>query len=269
MLACLSPQVSLLLITALWILLPISYIAIEDPSNRNHPSPHPTSYKEIPYSPLKSYYGNTSESSLSVSEMLPLVWQTLPPFIGLYVSNVCKQLLISGVMTTIAFSNVPFTPRNQYLLYVFASGVGDLLGRPYLCYVSRCGIEDKCTFRKPWFLVLLNIFILLLMVFVSWYRFWFLFNFYTGAALVMVNTLLTGMVFLTAFQFAGEGLSIVKRRFCRAFLTGSLWTANVAVALIGLTVEYHLQEHCVYSFDQAACLTRSPTAWDPSVSCVL
>ena len=269
MLACLSPQVSLLLITALWLLLPISYIAIEEPSNRNHPNPHPTSYQEIPYSPIKSNSSSPSETRLSINDMLSLAWQTLPLFIGLFVSNFCKQLLVSGVMTTIAFPNVVFTPRNQYLLYVFASGVGDLLGRPYLGYLSRCGIDDKFTVKKPWLLALLNVSILIFMVFASWFRFWFVSHFYACAAIVMVNTLIAGIVFLNTFQFAGEGLSVAERRFCRALLTGSLWTANLAVALIGLTVENQLREHCVYSFDEDACFTRSPTAWDPSVSCVL
>ncbi|XP_078373960.1 uncharacterized protein LOC144657490 [Oculina patagonica] len=267
MLACLSPQISLLLNTALWILLPISYNAMEEPSNSNQPSPHPTSYKEIPYSPIESYTSNTSESRLSSTEMLSLVWQTQPLFIGLFVSGVCRQLLVSGVMTTIAFSDVSFTPRNQYLLYVLASGAGDILGRPYLGYLSLCGIEDKFSVRKPWFLALINIFILIFMVFVSWFR--FVSHVYTAVAIVFVNTLIQGVVYLNTFQFAGEGLSVAERRFCRAFLTGALWASMMAVALVGLTVEYQLREHCVYSFDDVTCFTRSPTAWDPSVSCVL
>ena len=80
---------------------------------------------------------------------------------------------------------------------------------------------------------------------------------------------MAGIVFLNTFQFAGEGFSVVERRFCRAFLTGAFWAANLAVALISLNVEYQLREHCGYTFEDVACFTRSYTAWDPSASCIL
>ena len=270
MLICLSPKISLLLVTTLWILLPISYIAMEEPSNSNHPNHNPKSFKEIPYSPLSesNSSADASRTSLSIIDMLSLLWQTEPLFIGLFVSIVCKQLLVSSVMTTMAFPNDSVAPRNQYLLYVLASGTGEILGRPYLGYLSNCGIADKFAIRKPWFLSSLNVFIVIFMAFVSWFRLGVLSHVYTAAAVPLLNTLLAGMAFVNSFQFAGEGLGVVERRFCIAFLTGALWAANLAVALIGLTVEYQLREHCLYVLEDVACFTRSPFAWDPSASCV-
>ena len=194
MLLCLSPHLSLLLVTTLWILLPISYIAMEEPRNINNPGPslNPKSFKEIPYSPLASNSSDASKTRLSIIELLSLLWQTEPLFIGMFVSIFCKQLLVSGVMTTMAFSDDSVTPRNQYLLYVLASGAGDLLGRPYLGYLSYCGIEDNFTIRKPWFLSSLNAFILIIMVLVSWFRFGFLSHVYTVAVVPFVNTFCRG-----------------------------------------------------------------------------
>ena len=270
MVICWSPQVSLLLVTILWVLLPISYIVMEKPRNSDHPNPNPKSFKEIPYSPLESNSSDdASETRFTIIEMLSLLWQTEPLFIGLLVSNFCKQLLVSGVMTTMAFANDSVAPRNQYLLYVLASGTGDLLGRPYLCYLSNCGIADKFAIRKPWILSLLNVLIVIFMVFVAWFHFGFLSHVYTAALVPLLNSFLTGMVFVNTFHFAGEGLSVVERRFCRAFLIGAFWAANLAVALISLNVEYELREHCEYTFEDVACFTRSSTAWDPSDSCVL
>jgi len=244
---------------------------MEEPSNSNHPNHNPKSFKEIPYSPLNESNSSADDSRtrLSVIEMLSLLWQTEPLFIGLFISNFSKQLLVSGVMTTMAFPNDSVTPRNQYLLYVLASGTGDLIGRPYLGYLCYCGIADKFAIRKPWFLSMLNVFIVIFMVFVSWFRFGFLSHLYAASAVPLLNTLLAGIVFVNTFQFAGEDLGVVKRRFCIAFLTGALWAANLAVALIGLIVEYQLREHCEYTFEDVACFTRSPTPWDPSSSCVL
>ena len=270
MVLCLSPQISLLLVTILWILLPISYIVMEKPSNSDHSNPNPKSFKEIPYSPLESNSSDdASETRFTIIEMLSLLWQTEPLFIGLFVSNFCKQLLVSGVMTTMAFANDSVAPRNQYLLYVLASGTGDLLGRPYLCYLSSCRIADKFAIRKPWILSLLNVFIVSFMVFVAWFHFGFLSHVYTAALVPFLSSFLAGLVFVNTFQFAGEGMSSVERRFCRAFLTGALWLANLAVALISLNVEYQLREHCEYTFEDVACFTRSSSAWHPSASCVL
>ena len=269
MLACLSPEVSLLLVTSLWILFPISYIAIEDPNNdTGRPNSNQKSFKEIPYSPIGSDTGNVPESpKLSYIEMLSLAWQTLPLFTGLLVSNICKQLLVSGVVTTIAFTNAPVIPRNQYLLYVLASGAGDLLGRPYIGYLSFCGLADKCTVRRTWILVICNVFILTFMVLVSLFR--FLPYFYMAVITVMVNSFLAGVVFPNSFLLAGEGLGVAEKRFCRAMLTGALWTGNMAVALIGLATESALRKHCLLNFSELSCYTRSSTAWDPSTACVL
>ena len=266
MLVCLSPQVSLVLAAPLWILLPISYIAMEKPSNRDH---NPSTFKDVPYRPLEPTSSDASEPRLSCNDMLFLVWQTQPLFIALFLSNASKHLILNGVVTTMAFSNIPVSPRNQYLLYVLSAGVGEVLGRPYLGYLSFCGMEDKFMVRKTWYLAFLNVFILLIMLFVCWFRITFLSEFYSVLTVVFINTLLEGMVFANSFNLAGEGLGVPERRFCRALLTGALYVSMMAAALNGLTTETHLREHCVQVFDELTCFTRSPTAWEPSVSCVL
>ena len=267
MLACLSPEYSLLLVAALWILFPISYISMEERSNIIHPSPPPTSHKEIPYSPIESHSSDTAESKLSCNDMLLLAWKTQVLFIALFVSIFCKQLLLNSVVSTIAFDNVSITPRNQFLIYVLAYGAGDLIGRPYIGVLSLCGIEDKLIVKKTWILAFVQVSILIFMMFVSWFR--FLSHFHSAVVLVVVNSMLSGMVFANTFNTAGEGLSVEERRFCRALLTGALWSANLAVALIGLDTEARLLEHCLLLFPRVSCYTRSRTVWAPSTSCVL
>ena len=269
MLACLSPEVSLLLVTVLWILFPTSYIYIvmEKREGGISPSRQSTSYKEVPYSPVKSDVNDTPESKLSSNQMLSLVWQTLPLYMGIFVSNFCKQLLVSGVVTTIAFANAPVTPRNQSLLYVLASGVGDVLGRPYLGYLSWCGIEEIFVVRKSWILAFINVAVLILMVFASWFQ--FLPHFYVAVVLVIVNSLLSGVVYVNSFHNAGKGLSVEEKRFCRALISGALWSSNMAVALIALDTESRLRNNCLLLFPEVSCYTRSPIAWTLSTSCVL
>ena len=267
MLACFSPQVSLLLTAPLWILLPISYTAVKKPGNSDR---HSSIFKEIPYSPIDEHStSDSSELRLSCYEMVSLVWQTQPLFIAVAVGLFSKYIILNGVVTTIAFSNISITPRNQYLIYVVVSGLGDAIGRSYRAFLSNFGIEDKCIVKKTWKIAVLDFLIVVLTVLISWFRFQFLYNLYSALTLVFLSALLQGIIYVNSFQVAGEGLGVPERSFCRSLLTGAIEVGIMSAALMGLDTESKLREHCVQVFDELTCFTRSPTAWEPSVSCVL
>ena len=252
MFACWSPDFSFLVLTALWILLPISYILLNGCSN----SHSPTSYKEVPYIPLQSNATQQPDvSKLSFKDMLVLTWKTQELFIPMFVVIFCKSLLVGGVITTIAFSDIPITPRNQYLLYTLASGIGDLLGRPYLGYLSLCAIGDKFVVKKTWVPALLTVFITMFMVCDSWFR--LIPEFSIALVLVLFNTFLQGIVYVNSFLNAGYGLSVEEKRFCRALIAGAIWLPNMTGALIGLGTEIQLRHHCLLFHTEAVCYTRS------------
>ncbi|XP_068736092.1 battenin-like isoform X1 [Montipora capricornis] len=266
MLACLSPEVSYLLIAVLWILFPIAYLAMDDLSNRIHEKFHPTSFTEVPYKQVESNTNDELPSKLSCVEMSWLVWETLVPFLALFSSNFSKQLLVNSVATTLAFSNTSVAPRNQYIFYMLALGTGDVLGRSYLGLLSLCGIEKKFTTRKTWILAFANVSLVIVMVFVSWFRLFS--HFYAVYAVVLVNSFLAGACFVNSFHNAGEGLGVLKVRFCRALLIGALWSANTAVSLIGINTEVLLRQHCLAFLTEVVCYTRSLNGWNPSEYCV-
>ena len=265
MLACWSPNSSLLLPSVLWILLPISYLLIKDWSNCNQ---NLTSYKQVRYISVESDVNEEpGGSKLSRKDMLFLTWKIQKLFIPLLVGMFCKNLLLSGVVTTIAFTNIPITPRNQYLLYALAYGTGDLLGRPYLGYLSLCAIEDKFVLKKTWIPALLQVFVTMFMVFDSWFR--MIPELYLALALVTLNNFLLRILYVNSFLHAGEGLRAGEKRFCRAFLAGALWSSNIAASLISLNTEPRLQPHCLLFYSEVACYTRSQTARSRNISCVL
>ena len=240
MLACWSPHSSLLLLSVLWILLPISYLLIKDWSNCSY---NPTSYKEVRYISVESDANQEPGGSiLSRKDMLFLTWKIQKLFIPLFVGMFCKNLLLSGIVTTIAFTNIPITPRNQYLLYTLAYGTGELLSRPYLGYLSLCAIEDKFVFKKTWIPALLQVFVTMFMVFDSWFR--LIPELYLALAMVTLNNFLLGILYVNSFLNAGEGLRAEEKRFCRAFLAGALWSSNIAASLISLNTEPRLRQHC-------------------------
>ena len=237
-LVCLSPEVTLLLLALLWILFPIAYKGMDGLSDKIREKSHPTSHTEVPYSPLE-VDNDEVQSKLLCTDMTRLVWKSLIPLMALFTSNFRAQLLVSGVVTTLAFDKTSVAPRNQYLFYMLALGFGDLFGRAYLGILSMCGVENKFRIQKTWILAFGNLLFLVSMVFFSWFR--LLSSFYPDFAVVLVSGFAFGAVFVNSFRNAGEGLTVSEKRFCRALMAGAAWSANTAVSLIGWDTELKLR----------------------------
>ena len=264
-LVCLSPEVTHLLLVLLWILFPIAYKGIDGLSDKIREKSHPTSYTEVPYSPIEED-NDEAQSKLLCTDMTRLVWKSQVPFMALFTSSFSKQLLVGGVVTTLAFGNTFVAPRNQYLFYMLALGLGDLLGRAYLGILSMCGIESKFRIQETWILALGNLFLLVSMVFVSWFRLFS--SFYAVCAAVLVNSFVYGVVFVNSFHNAGEGLTVSEKRFCRALIVGAAWSGFTIVSLIGWDTEVKLRRRCLAFNPEVVCYTRSLTKWNPSEHCV-
>ena len=266
-LVCLSPEVTLLLLALLWILFPIAYKGMDGLSDKIREKSHPTSYTEVPYSLIEGDTDHSeSQSKVLCPAMTRLVWKSLVPFMALFTSSFSKQLLVGGVVTTLAFDNTSVAPRNQYLFYMLALGLGDLFGRGYLGILSMCCIESKFRVQNTWILAFGNLFLLVSMVFVSWFRLFS--SFYDVWAAVLISSLIYGVVFVNSFHNAGEGLAVSEKRFCRALLAGATWSGFTIVSLIGWDTEVRLRGHCLTFNPEVVCYTRSLTKWNPSEHCV-
>ena len=264
-LVCLPPAVAHLLLALLWIIFPIAYKAINNLSDKSREKSHPSWHTEVPYSPIDADY-DEFQSKLSWADMTRLVWKSQVPFQAMFTGNFSKQLIVGGVVTTLAFDSTSVAPRNQYLLYMLALGCGDLLGRAYLEILSLCTIENKFRIQKTWILALGNFCLLVSMVFVSWFRLFS--SFYPVFAVVLVSAFVFGAVFVNSFHNAGEGLTVSEKRFCRALMAGAAWSANTAVALVGWDTEVKLRRRCLAFHPEVVCYTRSLTKWNPAENCV-
>ena len=262
---CLSPEVAHLLFALLWIIFPIAYKAISNLSDKIHEKSHPSWHKEVTYSPIEADY-DEHQSKLSWADMTRLVWKSQVPFMALFTSGFSKQLIVGGVVTTLAFDSTSLAPRNQYLLYMLALGCGELLGRAYLGILSLSTIENKFRIKKTWIFASGNFCLLVSMVFVSWFRLFS--SFYPVFAVVLVSAFVFGAVFVNSFHNAGEGLTMSEKRFCRALMAGAGWSANTAVALIGWDTEVKLRRQCLAFHPKVVCYTRSLTKWNPAENCV-
>ena len=113
-LVCLSPEVTHLLLALLWILFPIAYKGMDGLSDKICDKSHPTSYTEVPYSPIEAE-NDEVQPKLLCADMTRLVWKSQVPFMALFTSSFSKHLLVGGVVTTLAFDSTSVAPRNQYL----------------------------------------------------------------------------------------------------------------------------------------------------------
>ena len=264
---CLSPEVTILLLALSWILFPIAYKGMDGLSDKIREKSHPTSHTDVPYNLIEADGDDSqSESKLLCADMTRLVWKSQVPFMALFTSSFSKQLLVGGVVTTLAFDKTPVAPRNQYIFYMLALGLGDLLGRSYLGILSMCRIESKFRIQKTWILAFGNLFLLVSMIFVSWFRLFA--SFYTVFAAVLVNSFVYGAVFVNSFHNAGEGMAVSEKRFCRALLAGATWSASTVVSLIGWDTEVRLRRQCLAFNPEVVCYTRALTRWNPSEHCV-
>ena len=226
---------------------------------------HPTSYTDVPYSPIEAE-NDEVQPKLLCADMTRLVWKSQVPFMALFTSSFSKHLLVGGVVTTLTFDSTSVAPRNQYLIYMLALGCGDLFGRAYLGILSLCRIENKFRIEKTWILALGNFFLLVSMVFVSWFRLFS--SIYSVSAVVLVNSFVCGAVLVNSYHNAGEGLTVSENRFCRALISCAAWSANTAVALIGWNTEVKLRRQCLAFNPEVVCSTRSLMKWNPAENCV-
>ena len=122
-----------MLVAWLPLLLPVFY-SLMDKKNWNKTSiSNVTSYEDIPYSPLsltsqEQEQEQEQQHNLTFMDKVKVIWENGPLFISMFIGMFVFYLLIQAIVTSLAFSNAPFPPRDHYQYYVMAVMVGDVLG---------------------------------------------------------------------------------------------------------------------------------------------
>ncbi|KAJ7365164.1 battenin CLN3 protein [Desmophyllum pertusum] len=108
-LVCVSPKTTVLITAAL----PLAYLLFYAIMEKRHYS------KEL-YNPS----GDTCEHHLSWNEKLALMWQSLRGVVSFSVGLFVEVLVLGSMVTTLAFQNSPFDPRDHYVYYVLMVTMG-------------------------------------------------------------------------------------------------------------------------------------------------
>lgn len=190
---------------------------------------------------------------------------TLLPLFSAWFS---EYMIIQSVLTTIAFTNAPFRPRDHYQYYIFVFMLGEVLGRSYnavVSYVKPNWISTP-SWKQLWTLSTIESLHLLLFLFESWYR--FLPGVSAVLFLCLTAGIVIGMLFNCVLVFFRESFDQKHREFIMGYSVCAMGAGILTAALVGLYVEPLLRTHCMSTFkDSGYCFTRSSTLKDVTTRC--
>ena len=108
-----------------------------------------------------------NNDSLSYQEKFMIISQMLPNLIPIFIAWFSEYMIIQSVITTLAFPNAPFRPRDHYQYYIFVFLGGEVVGRSYLVVLSYVKVEwaEKAKFPYLWVLSTIEVMHLLFFVF--------------------------------------------------------------------------------------------------------
>lgn len=188
--------------------------------------------------------------------------------VPLFAAWFSEYLVIQSVLTTIAYTNAPFRPRDHYQYYIFIFMLGEVLGRSYCIVVSyvKPDWEPNPTWRQLWALSILESFHLVFFILESWYR--FLPGVGITLCLCLTAGVVIGVLFNNVLVFFRDAVDEKQREFIMGYSVTAMGAGILSAALIGLLVEPWLRGHCMYSFKNSGyCFTRSSSLKDVTSRC--
>ncbi|XP_031559248.1 protein BTN1-like [Actinia tenebrosa] len=279
---CISPKVTMLIMAGMLLLLFVCYNIMD--KKHLDTSTQPTTCEDVAYTKLPDQEPESESNETSPNtkasifvERDSLTWKekmsamrtifslTLIPLFAAWLS---EYLIIQSVLTTIAFTNASFRPRDHYQYYIFVFMLGEVFGRSYSAVVSylKPSWISSPTWKQLWALSIIEILHLLFFIFESWYRF------LPGVSVVLLLCLsagvVIGMLFNCVLVFFRESFDQKHREFIMGYSVCAMGAGILTAALVGLYVEPLLRTHCISTFkDSGYCFTRSSTLKDVTSRC--
>lgn len=232
---------------------------------------------DVNYEKLPSSENDTDEqdrtfqNSLTWKEKFSVAKQILPYITYLFLTYFAEYLSNHAVITTLAFSNVSFSPRDHYQYYIVCYQVGKFLGRSHIFFLTcTCSkVIPYVRVKKTWILAVIEIAHLLFFVFASWFRF----VPHVSVILILCVTegFVAGSMYVNSAYTVSEVISEPKQReFALGLLTIGNGLGKLTAGFLGLHVEPQLKKHCVYDLElRDQCITRYPqkSGWTTDKHC--
>ena len=199
-----------------------------------------------------------------------VIRQMIPDLISIFITCFSAHMTSQSVVTTLAFSQAPFKPRDHYQYYIFVLMGGEVVGRSYLVVLSYIKPEwaEKVKFPYLWVLSTIEATLLLFFVLAAWYR--FLTSVWIVLLLVFVSGAVFGLTYVNAIAFFRDRFKDNDEEFAMGFFLVAISGGVFASALLGLYVEPILREHCtMFINDTDFCFTRSKSIDRFTSTCIV
>ena len=273
---CLAPRTVLAICIPFCFLPLVFYLLIDKEPLKDHLNKK-TRLQSVQYTALNDDDHSTDdeEEPTPISEQNSRIWfifKAFPPIGYLYVSMFCITSLMTSVLTTLTFKSSPFPPRDHFQYYRLINNIAIAIGGSVSLVFSFLDNKWSDSFRirkKMWVLSLLDVTHLLIFVLASWYR--FLPNVYvvlvmcftlgTIHGLTLVNCGVNSATLFSNPRDNGTAMGLMELGYS---------VARIAAALLGLSTEQLLREHCINRLMLGRfCLARpaSHAEWSTNFSC--
>ena len=187
-----------------------------------------------------------------------VITQMLPNLIPIYIAWFSSYMIIQSVITTLAFPNAPFKPRDHYQYYIFVFMGGEVVGRSYLVALSYIKAEwaEKAKFPHLWILSTIEVIHLLFFILASWYR--FVPNVWIVLLLIFTSGAVIGVLYVNNVIFFRTEFEDRYKEFAMGYIVVAIPGGVFTAALLGLYTEPILREHCtMFITNSDFCFTRS------------
>jgi len=230
-------------------------LTCEENSNENH---NINAIDDIPRQTerLKKF---DSDDKLSVKRKLVVFKQVLC-LVGLpsFWTFFSEYVLLQSLITTLAYQNLPFPPRDHYVYYSLLFMTGEVMGR------SICGIIGLI--KPTWYLKPTRSLLMLLALMEMLHMFFFLleswYRFLPGIGITLLlcftGGFIVGLLFFLTFEITRINFEGLEREFALPLSLVPFVVSVFLAALIGLYVEPIIKEHCMSeAINSEFCFTRS------------
>ena len=147
-LACSTAERAILAFIFMPVLLPVMYCIMQKKHDKFPAVTKATKHEGVKYTPLNTspdeelHVSSETKAELSVRDKVDAIWKALPFTLTLTTAYFSFFLTLQSVVTTLAFPDAPFGPRNHYIFYTFAVMMGNLTGRTYALILEA--INQDC-----------------------------------------------------------------------------------------------------------------------------
>ncbi|XP_032230040.1 protein BTN1 [Nematostella vectensis] len=198
------------------------------------------------------------KAQLSMRDKLSVALEISPLIFSLFLTYFCEYLSNHAVITTLAFPNSTFSPRDHYPYYILIYNIGKFIGRSHIFFFA-CLLPSLLPYilvRQTWRLAILEFVHFVLFLSLSWFRF----IPYVSAVLVLCFTegFIAGSIYVNSVHTVSKTIAETKRKeFALGLITIGNAVGKMCAGFVGLWQEPWLRTHCIGDLKLGAyCFTR-------------